>query len=134
MKKVLITRPVPEVALQVLGEHFEVKVLDEGAAEQPDVLEQALADCDGALVLITESIGEAHFAAAPRLRVVANMAVGYNNIDTAAAAKHGVTVTNTPDVLTETTADLAWALILGCLLYTSPSPRDKRQSRMPSSA
>ena len=113
MKKVLVTRPVPDVALQILGEQFEVEVLEEGAAERPGALEGALADCDGALVLITEAIGAGHFSAAPNLKVVANMAVGYNNIDTAAANLHGVTVTNTPDVLTETTADLAWALILG---------------------
>lgn len=113
MKKVLVTRPVPQIALDVLGGHFEVEVLAEGVAERPGELERALADCDGAFVLITEEVGSAHFEAASRLQVVANMAVGHNNIDTAAAQVHGVTVTNTPDVLTETTADLAWALILG---------------------
>ncbi len=111
--KVLVTRPVPRVAVDILEEHFQVHVLEEGAAEQPGALEVAVADCDAALVLITERFGRRHFEAAPKLKIAANMAVGYNNIDVDAAREHGVIVTNTPDVLTETTADLAWALILG---------------------
>jgi glyoxylate reductase len=65
-----------------------------------------------AVPLLTRRFGEAEFTALPALRVVANCAVGYDNIDLAAAAAHGVTVTNTPDVLTGATADLTWALIL----------------------
>ena len=62
--------------------------------------------------LLSRRIGEAELVGLPQLRVVANCAVGYDNIDLAAAARHGIPVTNTPDVLTEATADLTWALIL----------------------
>ncbi len=61
---------------------------------------------------IISAIDEEVFAACPGLKVVANVAVGFNNVDVAAASRHGVIVTNTPDVLTETTADFAWALLM----------------------
>ena len=75
-------------------------------------LARALRDADGLLCLLTERIDAELLAAAPRLRAVANCAVGYDNIDVTAAAARAVVVTNTPDVLTETSADLAWALLL----------------------
>jgi glyoxylate reductase len=71
-----------------------------------------LADKEGLICHITDLIDDELLAAAPKLRVVANVAVGYNNIDLAAANRRGITVTNTPDVLTETTADFAWALLM----------------------
>jgi glyoxylate reductase len=67
---------------------------------------------DGLICHIISAVDEEVFAAAPGLRVVSNVAVGFNNIDVAAARRHGVVVTNTPDVLTETTADFAWALLM----------------------
>lgn len=112
MKKVVVTRPVPEIALEILEPHFDVVVLEEGEAEKPGRLAAALSEAHGALVLITETIGPAELDAATELEVLANMAVGYNNIDVEAAEARGVVVTNTPDVLTETTADLTWALLL----------------------
>lgn len=69
-------------------------------------------DAEGLLTLLTETVDAAVLDACPRLRVVANCAVGYNNIDVAACTERGVLVTNTPGVLTETTADFAWALLL----------------------
>ena len=75
-------------------------------------LARGVHDVDGLLCLVTERIDADLLAAAPRLRAVANCAVGYDNIDVAAAAARGIVVTNTPDVLTETSADLAWALLL----------------------
>jgi glyoxylate reductase len=75
-------------------------------------LEREVADADGLVTLLTDAVDAALLARAPRLRVVANYAVGYNNIDLAAATARGVVVTNTPDVLTETTADLTLGLIL----------------------
>ena len=129
MKKVVVTRPSPEAAIDRLREHFEVEVLAEGEAERPGVLKRAFESCDAAFVLITETIGRELFEAAPRLEIVANMAVGYNNIDVAAAREHGVVVTNTPDVLTETTADLAWALILGVARRVVESDRFLREGR-----
>ena len=75
-------------------------------------LRRRVADADGLICLLTDRIDAALIEAAPRLRVIANVAVGYDNIDVAAAAARGIAVGNTPGVLTETTADLAFALIL----------------------
>jgi glyoxylate reductase len=67
---------------------------------------------DAVICTLADPITDALLAAAPRLKIVANYAVGYNNIDVAAATRRGIVVTNTPDVLTDATADLTWALIL----------------------
>jgi glyoxylate reductase len=75
-------------------------------------LARGVRDADGLLCLLTERVDGDLLAAAPRLRAVANCAVGYDNVDVIAAAARGIVVTNTPDVLTETSADLAWALLL----------------------
>ncbi len=86
---------------------------DNDAAPVPrDVLLRAVADVDGVLALLTDRIDAGLLDAAPRLKVVANMAVGYDNVDLPALTARGVLLTNTPGVLTETTADLVWALIL----------------------
>jgi glyoxylate reductase len=77
-----------------------------------DERDRRLADADAALTLLTNRVDDAFLAAAPQLRVVANVAVGYNNVDVAACAARGVTVTNTPGVLTDATADIAMALVL----------------------
>jgi len=69
-------------------------------------------NAEGVIAMLNDPIDSAVMAAAPRLRIIANYAVGYNNIDVAAASRRGIDVTNTPGVLTEATADLAWALIL----------------------
>jgi len=93
---------VPEAALRVLAEA--------GLAAELGPLE--LAGCDAVLCLLTDRIDAALFASAPGLRIVANMAVGTDNVDLAAARAAGVAVSNTPDVLTDATADLALALLL----------------------
>lgn len=129
MKKVVVTRPVPEIALELLEPLFEVTVLEEGEAEKPDALAAALRDAHGALVLITERIGAAELEAASSLEVLANMAVGYNNIDVEAARERGIVVTNTPDVLTETTADLTWALLLAVARRVVESDKFLRAGR-----
>ena len=73
---------------------------------------RGLREADAAIVTLTERIDSVLLARTTRLKVIANCAVGYNNIDVSAAAAHGIVVANTPDVLTESTADLAWALLL----------------------
>ena len=77
-----------------------------------DELLRAVHDADGVLTLLTDRVDEQFLDAAPKCRVVANMAVGYDNVDLEALTRRGVLLTNTPDVLTETTADLVWALML----------------------
>ena len=79
---------------------------------QPGAPLPARADVDAIIPLVSQRVGEAELAGLPSLRVVANYGVGYDNIDLAAAARRGVVVTNTPDVLTDATADLALALLL----------------------
>ncbi|PZE21275.1 2-hydroxyacid dehydrogenase [Paenibacillus xerothermodurans] len=111
--KVYITRKFPDEALAKIREHCHVRIWDEEDIPVPrEVLMQEVADADGLLCMLTEQVDEAVLASAPRLRVVSNLAVGYNNINVAAATSLGIAVTNTPGVLTETTADLAFALLL----------------------
>ena len=81
-------------------------------AIDPAELKRRLADKQGLICLLTDRVDGAVVDAAPRLKVVANVAVGYDNIDVAAVKARGVVVTNTPDVLTEATAELTWALLL----------------------
>ncbi len=110
-EKVLVTREIPEAGLRFL-EAFEVTVLSELPPERGELLEAARG-VEGVLSTLTEKI-DAEFmeAAGDGLRVVANMAVGYDNVDVEAAKERGIVVTNTPDVLDETTADTAFMLLL----------------------
>jgi glyoxylate reductase len=108
---VLVTREIPEAGLYLL-EDFDVSVLFERPPERGELL-QAVRGMDGVLSTATEKIdGEVLDAAGGGLKVVANMAVGYDNIDVRAARERGVVVTNTPGVLDETTADVAFMLML----------------------
>lgn len=112
---VAVTRAIPEAGLALLREAPEVGEVRVWPGELPpstDELAALLDGCDGAVTLLSDRIDEAVFAREPQLRVVANYAVGYDNIDVAAAARRGVAVCNTPDVLTHATADCAFALIL----------------------
>jgi glyoxylate reductase len=84
----------------------------EEAPLTPEQLRDRVQDKQGLICVLTDRVDEALLEAAPELKVVANIAVGYDNIDVPAAARHRVVVTNTPDVLTEATAELTWALIL----------------------
>jgi len=88
-----------------------------------------LGEADALLCMLTERIDAEALAAAPRLRVVANLAVGYDNVDVAAATQAGVVVTNTPDVLTEATADLTWTLILAAARRAGEAERTVREGR-----
>jgi glyoxylate reductase len=110
--RVFVTFPLPAEALAILRRTTRVRT-HRGAQPIPRrALLAAVRDVDGLLCLLTERIDAELLAYAPKLRAVANYAVGYNNVDLAAAAARNVVVTNTPDVLTETTADLAFALML----------------------
>mgnify|MGYP000598561597 CR=1 FL=1 len=112
MPKVYVTRRVPEASVELLRSVTEVRQWDSDDVVPRSVLLQEVADCDGLFCLLTERIDDELLDRAPRLKVVANMAVGYDNIDVAAVTRRGIVATNTPGVLTETSADLAWALIL----------------------
>lgn len=110
-EKVLVTREVPGAWLRGL-EDFDVTVLHERPPERDELLE-AVSGASGVLSTATEKMdAEVMDAAGETLRVIANMAVGYDNVDVAAATERGVVVTNTPGVLDETTADVAFMLLL----------------------
>jgi glyoxylate reductase len=109
---VLVTWRLPSVVLEPLREVCDVDLHTGRDALEPGVLRERLADKDGAVAVLTTRFDRETFVAAPRLRIVANVAVGYDNIDVQAAHDHGVIVTNTPDVLTDATADLTFGLVL----------------------
>ncbi len=110
--RVLVTRKLLPQALAWLGKRVDVEIGTLKDALPRARLLAAVADKDGLLSLLVDSIDREVMDAAPRLKIVANCAVGYNNVDIAYARARGILVTNTPGVLTEATADLAWALIL----------------------
>ncbi|HUJ78843.1 MAG TPA: D-glycerate dehydrogenase [Nitrospiria bacterium] len=110
--RIYSTRELPPEVISELKRRFR---LDWNRRDRPVTRRELLQAVDGAEGLITmlnDSIDAAVMAAAPKLRIIANYAVGYNNIDVVAASRRGIDVTNTPGVLTEATADLTWALIL----------------------
>jgi glyoxylate reductase len=110
---VLVAKRIPSVALSRLEEVCDVEVHRGDRDLTQDELIAALQDKQGLISVLTTRVNRDVLAACAQLRVVANIAVGYNNIDVAAARERGVIVTNTPDVLTEASADMTWALILG---------------------
>ena len=110
--RILITRAVFPEVVERLAQHFEVEANPEDTIWSPEELMVRLADKDGAFTTGSQRIDSELVAACPRLKVVANMAVGYNNFDVEAMTAAGVQGTNTPDVLTETTADFGFALLM----------------------
>ncbi len=111
MTKILVTREIPDAGLRIL-EDFDVTVLSEEPPEARELLE-AVQGAAGILSTLTETIdAEVMDAAGEDLKVISNMAVGYDNIDVEAATERGIVVTNTPGVLEETTADTAFMLLL----------------------
>src|SRR3954451_20262165 len=111
--RAVVTRRIPDPALETLRAAAEVDVSDADRALEPDELHALIAGADGIVTMLHDRVDDAFLdAAGPQLKVVGNVAVGYDNIDVAACAKRGVVVTNTPGVLTDATADIAMALIL----------------------
>ena len=111
MPRIFVTRRPPESAIALLNEAFGAENVTVYPEDQPiprAVLLREVKGADAVLSMLTEAMNAEVFdAAGPQLKIVANMAVGYNNIDVPAATARGIAVSNTPDVLTETTADLA---------------------------
>ncbi|MDK1021706.1 MAG: D-glycerate dehydrogenase [Candidatus Hydrogenedentes bacterium] len=116
MPKIFVSRALPQSAIQMLIDEFSqesVSVFPEDRVIHRDELLDGVRGIDALLPILTETIDvEVMDAAGAQLKIIANYAVGYNNIDIDAATQRKIPVTNTPGVLTETTADLAWALIL----------------------
>jgi glyoxylate reductase len=113
MKKIYITRKLPTEIIDKLSKHFQVRMWEEENIPVPrDILMEEVRDIDGLYCMLTDAIDSEVFEQAPNLKIVSTLAVGYNNIDVHEANKRGIVVTNTPGVLTETTADLTFALLM----------------------
>ena len=112
------TFPLPDEALGLLGEV--------GTVAGPDGWRDALGEAEALVCLLTDRVDAALLEKAPRLRVVANAVVGFEHVDVAACRARGIVVTNTPDVLTGATADLAWALILAAVRRLPQAERSLR--------
>ncbi len=113
MARVLLTRRVPSSVLTLLESRHSVDLYSGDAAMPREELLRRIADKDAVVCVLTDKIDAEVMSAAPGLKVIANVAVGYDNIDVAAARERRIIVTNTPDVLTESVAEFTWALILG---------------------
>ena len=112
LPKVFVTRRLPEGALGPLHSYAEVEVWSEQRPPAGDILLKKIQHLDGLLCLLTDPIDRQLMEAGKSLKVISQMAVGYDNIDIAAATEFGIPVGHTPGILTEATADLAWALLM----------------------
>ncbi len=110
--KIYITRMLPERGLNVIKKYFDAEVWPDYAPPPKTVIVEKIKDVDALVSLLSDKIDAEVFDAAPKLKVVSQLAVGFDNIDIAEATKRGIYVTNTPEVLTDTTADFAWALLM----------------------
>ena len=123
MPSILVTRKLPSSVLAKLEPVGTVELYAEGGVMPHDELIARAADKDALVCMLTDQIDRAVLDAATRLKVAANVAVGYNNVDVPYAKSKGVIVTNTPDVLTESVADFTWALILAVTRRLSEGER-----------
>jgi glyoxylate reductase len=127
MTRVFISRAIPGRALEMLSAAGHEPVVWPGELPPPrDALVRELGLSDAAMTMVTDRIDDEMLAACPRLRILANMAVGYDNVPPDLAAKRGVWLTNTPGVLAETTADFAWSIMLSAARNVALSDRDTR--------
>ncbi len=110
--KVFVTRRLPEVAMKIVERVANVEVWEEDRAVPREILEEKITEIDGLLCLLTDRIDSTLLDRSHRLKIVSQMAVGYDNIDVKSCAERGIAVGNTPGALTETTADFAFALLL----------------------
>lgn len=124
--KILVTRAVFPEIIALLSEHFDVESNPEDVVYGEEELRHRLRGKVGLFSNPTDRVSAELLASAPELKAVCNMAVGYNNIDVAAATEAGVMVTNTPDVLNETTADLGWALLMAAARRVTESEHHLR--------
>ncbi len=110
----LITRAIPHQAIDLLSKHGTVTVNPHDRVLHPEEIIDMGRSCDGWLTMLTDIISKPVLEECTNLRGISNYAVGFNNIDIATCTARGIGAANTPDVLTEATAELAWALILAC--------------------
>lgn len=127
--KAYVNRLIPEEALKKLAQTCDYRVWEGELAVPRDVLLREVAEVDGLLSLLTDKIDAPIMEAAPKLRAISNMAVGFDNIDVREATKRKIVVCNTPGVLTETTADFAFALLLAAARRVAEGERNVREGK-----
>jgi len=110
--KVLISQKIFDEAIALVKQYFDVEANQSDTPFSPEILIQKLQDKAGAIILLTDRVDENLLSHCPKLKIVSNVAVGYNNIDVKTCTRRKVMVTNTPGVLDDTTADFTWALLL----------------------
>ncbi len=128
-RRVFVTRPVADIALRRLAEHARVDLWDDDAPPPHEELVVHLRDCDAVLSMISDRLDARTIAGARRLVAISNLAVGVDNIDLVAATRASVAVGHTPGVLSETTADLAFALMLAAARRVAEGDRFIRAGR-----
>ena len=129
--KVLITTEMfPEELERLADAGHRVEAPERGRLPREEILDR-IQDADALICLLSDRVDEELLARAPRLKAVANLGVGVDNIDLAAATRRGIPVTNTPEVLTETTADLGWALLMAAARRVVEADRDLREKGFP---
>ncbi len=128
-RKILVTKPIFPEAIEFLRSRAEVDLnTDDRTLSRAELIDR-LRNVDGVVTLVTDTLDTDIFEAVPNLRIVSNVAVGLNNIDIAAATKFGVLVTNTPGVVTESTADFAWALLMAAARRVAEADRFVRSGK-----
>ncbi|MYI41643.1 MAG: D-glycerate dehydrogenase, partial [Chloroflexi bacterium] len=127
--KVFVTRELPAAALDRLAQHCELDVWGEFLPPDYAILLKKAQSLSGLLCLLTDRVDARLLAAAPQLKVLSNMAVGYDNIDVAEASARGIPVGNTPGVLTETSADFAFALLMAAARRIPEAQRYIKQGK-----
>jgi len=123
MPAILVTRKLPSSVLAKLNETGTVDLYTGEAGIPPDELARRIADKQAIVCLLTDRLDKSTIDRAPGLKIIANLAVSYNNVDVAYARSRGIVVTNTPDVLTESVADFTWAMILSITRRLSEGER-----------
>lgn len=126
MKKVYVTRRIPDIGIRLLEERFDVAVYPGPRPIGRKELLRSVQDCHGIVTLLSEQMDAKVLQSARNLEIIANVAVGYNNIDIRAAERHGVMVTHTPDVLTNATGEIAFALLIALTRRILPADRFTR--------
>ncbi|MHA1112841.1 MAG: NAD(P)-dependent oxidoreductase, partial [Promethearchaeota archaeon] len=127
--KVFITRRIPEPGLELLRKEFEVEINPYDRVLSKKEIIKGLQEKDGLLCLLTDSIDEDVINSEPKLKMIANYAVGYDNVDIRAATERGIPVSNTPGVLTDTTAEMAWALLFSVARHIVESDKFTRSGK-----
>lgn len=127
--KVFITYKIPESGINLLKEKFDVDVYEGERFLTKQEMMERLKDADAVVTQLRDPVDKEFIDAGKKLKIIANYAVGFNNIDVEYAKQKGIYVTNTPDVLTEATADIAWALILAVARKIIPADKFTREGK-----